>query len=100
IVRPAPDHGLWVSTAPAAEGPWSTPHLLLAGQGLIDPCPLWDTDGRTYLVHGWAASRSGVKNLLTVLEVSADLTTVLSPGRTVVDGADLPGYRTLEGPKR
>src|SRR5699024_10680173 len=39
IVWPDPDHGLWVSTAPAAEGPWSTPHLLLAGQGLIDPCP-------------------------------------------------------------
>ena len=99
IVWPDPDHGLWVSTAPAAEGPWSTPHLLLAGQGLIDPCPLWDTDGRAYLVHGWAASRSGVKNLLTVREVSPDLTTVLSPGQTVIDGADLPGYRTLEGPK-
>ncbi|WP_022917133.1 glycoside hydrolase family 43 protein [Ruania albidiflava] len=99
IVWPDPDHGLWVSTAPAAEGPWAEPHLLLAGQGLIDPCPLWDSDGRTYLVHGWAASRSGVKNRLTVLEVSPDLTRVLSPGRTVVDGADLPGYSTLEGPK-
>lgn len=99
VVWPDPDHGLWVSTAPAAEGPWAPPHLLLPGQGLIDPCPLWDTDGRTYLVHGWAGSRSAVKNRLTVLEVSADLTTVLAPGRTVIDGADLPGYRTLEGPK-
>ncbi len=99
IVWPDPDHGLWVSTAPAAEGPWAEPYLLLAGQGLIDPCPLWDADGRAYLVHGWAASRSGVKNRLTVLEVSPDLRTVLAPGRTVIDGADLPGYGTLEGPK-
>lgn len=99
IVWPDPDHGLYVSTATDPAGPWTPAHLLLAGQGLIDPCPLWDSDGRAYLVHGWAGSRSGVKNLLTMREVSPDLTSVLAPGRTVIDGAALPGYRTLEGPK-
>ncbi|HIZ36031.1 MAG TPA: glycoside hydrolase 43 family protein [Candidatus Ruania gallistercoris] len=99
IVWPDPDHGLYVSTATDPAGPWTPPHLLLAGQGLIDPCPLWDTDGRTYLVHGWAGSRSGMKNLLTAYEVSPDLRSVIAPGRTIIDGAALPGYRTLEGPK-
>lgn len=99
LVWPDPDHGLYVSTATDPAGPWSQAHLLLAGQGLIDPCPLWDSDGRAYLVHSWAASRSGVKNRLTVCEVSPDLRSVLAPGRTVIDGAELPGYSTLEGPK-
>ncbi|HEX7350441.1 glycoside hydrolase 43 family protein [Brachybacterium sp.] len=99
IVYPDADHGIFVLTAPHPTGPWSAPHLLLAGHGLIDPCPLWDEDGRAYLVHGWAKSRARVKNLLSVLEVTPDLTAALSPTRTVIDGADIPGMLTLEGPK-
>lgn len=99
IVYPDPDHGIFVLTAPHPSGPWSAPHLLLAGHGLIDPCPLWDEDGRAYLVHGWARSRARVKNLLSVLEVTPDLTAALSPTRTVIDGAAIPGMVTLEGPK-
>jgi beta-xylosidase len=99
IVYPDPDYGIQVLTAPDPRGEWSSPHLLLAGRGLIDPCPLWDDDGRTYLVHAWAMSRSGVKNRLTVVEVSEDLSTVLGAPQTVVDGGELSGYRTLEGPK-
>ncbi|MBD5785408.1 family 43 glycosylhydrolase [Cellulosimicrobium terreum] len=99
VVFPDPDHGIYVTRTRDPFGEWSTPHLLLAGRGLIDPCPLWDDDGRTYLVHGWAASRAGQKNLLTLVEVDAGLTRVVGRRETVVDGDLLPGYRTLEGPK-
>jgi len=99
IVYPDPDRGIHVLTAQDPRGEWSRPHLLMAGSGLIDPCPLWDDDGRTYLVHAWAKSRCGRANRLTVVEVSDDLRTVLGDRRTVVDGDDLPGYRALEGPK-
>ena len=99
LTYPDPDHGIFVLTATDARGPWSTPHLLLPGRGLIDPCPLWDDDGRTYLVHGWARSRSGVKNRLTLVEVDADLRAVAGPSSTVVDGDAVPGCSTLEGPK-
>lgn len=99
IVYPDPDHGIFVLDAPHPAGPWSEPHLLLAGRGLIDPCPLWDEDGRAYLVHGWARSRAGIKNRLSLLEVSPDLRRALSPSSVIIDGADLPGMLTLEGPK-
>jgi beta-xylosidase len=99
IVYPDPDHGIFVLTAPDARGPWTAPWLLLAGKGLIDPCPLWDDDGRTYLVHGWARSRSGVHNRLTVVEVDPGLRHVLDAPRQVVDGDAIPDCRTLEGPK-
>src|SRR5690625_4487429 len=100
IVYPDPDHGIFVLTAPHPAGPWSAPHLLLAGHGLIDPCPLWDEDGRAHLVHGWAKSRARVKNQLSVLEVTSDLTAALSPTRTVIDGDAIPGMVTLEGDRK
>ena len=99
IVYPDPDHGIHVLEAPHPSGPWSAPRLLLSGRGLIDPCPLWDEDGRTYLVHGWARSRARVKNRLSLLEVTPDLTAPLSTSQVIIDGADLPGMLTLEGPK-
>src|SRR5690625_6681156 len=52
-----------------------------------------------HLVHGWAKSRARVKNQLSVLEVTSDLTAALSPTRTVIDGDAIPGMVTLEGPK-
>jgi len=99
LTYPDPDHGIYVLTASDPTGPWSEPRLLMAGTGLIDPCPLWDDDGRAYLVFGWAHSRSGVTNRLSVVEVTEDLGEVVSMVRTVVDGDEIPGCRTLEGPK-
>ena len=99
IFYPDPDHGIFVLSAEKAEGPWTAPHLLYPGRGLIDPCPLWDDDGQAYLVHGWAKSRIGVKNRLTVHRMSPDATKLLDHGTHVINGADLPGYTTLEGPK-
>lgn len=98
IVYPDPDRGIFVTSAADPRGPWSSPRLLLGGLGLIDPCPLWASDGRTWLVHGWARSRAGKKNRLTMIEVDAGLAKPLGPGVVVVDGDDL-GWETLEGPK-
>jgi beta-xylosidase len=113
IFYPDPDFGVYVTTAVDPAGKWSDPILLKAGKGLIDPCPLWDDDGRLYLVHGWARSRAGIANMLTVQELSADGTRVLESeinlqttdgkandiGTIVIDGNKLAGWRTLEGPK-
>lgn len=94
-----PDAGLFQVNAPDPRGPWTRPHLLKAGKGLIDPCPLWDEDGTAYLVHAWARSRSGVKNRLTGHRMSPDGRELLDEGRVVVDGDRIPGWFTLEGPK-
>jgi beta-xylosidase len=99
IVYPDPDRGIFVITATDPVGPWSQPHLLKGGRGLIDPCPLWDEDGSAYLVHAWAKSRAGFNNKLTCHRMSPDGTALLDGGRHVIDGDALAGYRTLEGPK-
>jgi beta-xylosidase len=97
IYYPDPDFGIYVIKAKNAAGPWSVPVLVNAGKGLIDPCPLWDDDGKAYLVHGWAASRAEINSLLTIRKLSADGMKVLDNGVHVVDGHEK--YPTLEGPK-
>lgn len=100
IFHPDPDHGVYVSTATDFAGPWSTPHLLLPGKGIIDPAPLWDDDGRAWLIHAWARSRAGFNNVLTLRRMAPDGRSLLDgAGRVIIDGNRLPGYRTLEGPK-
>lgn len=100
IFYPDPDQGVYVTTATRFEGPWSTPHMLLPGKGIIDPAPLWDDDGKAWLIHAWAKSRAGFNNVLTLRRMAPDGRSLLDEeGMVVIDGNGLPGYRTLEGPK-
>lgn len=100
IFYPDPDQGVYVTTAASFEGPWSAPQLLLAGKGIIDPAPLWDEDGKAYLLHAWARSRAGFNNVLTLRRMDPGGRRLLDQeGKVVIDGDKLPGYRTLEGPK-
>lgn len=99
IVWGDPDEGIFVTEAPALSGPWSTPRLLRAGRGLIDPCPHWDSAGRAWIVHGYARSRVGFANRLDVFEVDAELTRPLGPSRPLIDGDAIPDCTVLEGPK-
>ncbi|NKQ27939.1 glycoside hydrolase family 43 protein [Streptomyces galbus] len=95
-----PDHGVFQVNAPDARGPWTRPHLVKAGRGLIDPCPLWDEEtGEAYLVHAWARSRSGVKNRLTGRRMPPAGPSLLDGGPVIVDAARIPGWFPLEGPK-
>ncbi|MCR5051055.1 MAG: glycoside hydrolase 43 family protein [Paludibacteraceae bacterium] len=76
---------------------WEPAVLVKRGKGLIDPCPLWDKDGRVYLVHAYAGSRAGIKSLLAVCELSSDALSVLCEDRIVFDGH--VGNPTCKGPK-
>lgn len=99
IVWGDPDLGVFVVDAPALDGPWSEPRLILPGRGLIDACPFWDLDGRAFVVHGYARSRAGFANRIDVFEADADLTRATSRSRVVIDGDDIDGCHVLEGPK-
>ena len=70
-----PDRGIYMVKAKDPAGAWSEPVLVKKAAGNIDPCPLWDDDGKAYLVHAFAHSRAGVKSLLQVDQLSPDGTT-------------------------
>ena len=99
ITYPDPDFGIYLTTASDPAGAWTAPQLILPGRGLIDPCPFWDDDGSLYLIHGWARSRAGIANLLTLRRLSPDGARALDEGRTIIDGNQIPDWNTLEGPK-
>ncbi|MEO7494017.1 MAG: glycoside hydrolase 43 family protein [Massilia sp.] len=46
----SPEDGIFVTTANAAEGPWSPLHCVWATRGYDDVCPFWDDDGQAYMV--------------------------------------------------
>jgi beta-xylosidase len=97
IYYPDPDFGIYVVTAKKITGPWSKPLLIEEGKGLIDPCPLWDDNGKAYLVHAYAGSRAGIKSILVVKQMNAKGTEMLDEGVLVYDGHD--SDPTIEGPK-
>ncbi|MGA9591400.1 MAG: glycoside hydrolase 43 family protein, partial [Salegentibacter sp.] len=92
-----PDFGIYMVKTKDPYGEWEAPVLVMEGKGAIDPCPLWDDDGKAYLVHAWAGSRAGVKSLLTVNKMNAEGTKVLDRGTHVFDGHD--DNPTVEGSK-
>jgi len=97
IFYPDPDYGIYLVKAKNAAGPWSTPLLIREAKGWIDPCPLWDDDGKAYLVSAMAGSRSGIKSILIVSRMDPAGTKLLDDGVMVYDGhAQDP---TVEGPK-
>lgn len=97
IFYPDPDFGIYMTKAKNPAETWSEPLLVKAGKGLIDPCPLWDDDGKAYLVSAFAGSRAGFKSVLVVSKMSADGTKLLDEGVLVFDGHD--AHPTVEGPK-
>ena len=65
---------------------------------MIDTSPLWDEDGRVYLVNGWANSRNRFASVITVRELNAEGTKAISEPVIVYDGNGTEN-RTCEGPK-
>jgi len=92
-----PDRGVMMVKAKNPAGPWEEPVCVIPGKGMIDTCPLWDDDGRCYLVNGWANSRAGFNSVLTVRELSADGTRQIGQPVIVFDGGNRD--YTTEGPK-
>ena len=93
-----PDFGVYMVKTQNPAGKWEKPVCVIKGQGYIDTTPLWDEDGKCYLVNGWANSRSKYASVLTVREMSADGTKAIGQPVIVFDGNGTEN-RTCEGPK-
>ena len=100
-----PDFGVYMVKTQNPEGEWSDPYRVIEGKGYIDTTPLWEEDdedpsseGRCYLVNGWANSRAKFASVLTVREMSADGTKPIGQPVIVFDGNGNENH-TCEGPK-
>ena len=95
-----PDYGCYMVKTRGGDpaGEWEQPVCVIPGEGIIDTTPLWDEDGRCYLVNGWANSRSKFASVLTVRELNAEGTKPIGQPVIVFDGNGTEN-RTCEGPK-
>ena len=93
-----PDYGVFMVKAKDPAGEWSKPLCVIPGKGLIDTTPLWDDDGRCYLVNAYANSRSRFASVIAIRELSADGTKPIGNPVIIYDGIGTES-RTCEGPK-
>ena len=93
-----PDFGVYMVKTQNPAGKWTEPLCVIRGKGYIDTTPLWDDDGRCFLVNGWANSRAKYASVLTVRELCADGTKAIGQPVIVFDGNGTEN-RTCEGPK-
>lgn len=97
IYYPDPDYGIYMIKSKNPRESWSEPILVKAGKGLIDPTPLWDNDGKTYLAFAFAGSRAGIKSILAICSMNTEGTKANNDDVLIIDGhQDEP---TIEGPK-
>jgi len=92
-----PDRGIFMVKTDDPRGSWDDPVWVVKAKGFIDPCPLWDDDGKAYLSHGCAGSRAGHKSVLFVAPMSSDGTRLTGQSRIVYDGHKT--QPTIEGTK-
>lgn len=83
-----PDFGIFMVKTRDIYGEWDKPVLVKAGKGMIDPCPLWDDDGKVYLAHAWAGSRAKFNSVITVCEMNCEGTVIVTDPVMVFDGND------------
>ncbi len=92
-----PDRGIYMVKTQNPRDDWTAPVLVKKASGNIDPCLLWDDDGKVYMVHAFANSRAGVSDVLQVQELTPDGTEVTRNRKIVFNG--YPKHITVEGPK-
>ncbi len=94
---PMPDDGIYMSHTKDIYSKWSPLKLVIKRRGLEDPCPIW-TNGKCYVVVGFAKSRMGFNSCLGLYEMSLDLEECLSDDfKIIYDGHD--NNPSIEGPK-
>lgn len=97
IYYPDPDFGIFRIKAKTAYGPWSEPVLVKSGKGLIDPTPLFDEDGKAYLIYAFAGSRAGIKSVLVACTMNEEGSIANNDEVLLIDGHQ--DESTIEGPK-
>lgn len=96
VFIPLPDEGIFVARSKDPRGEFQL-NCIQQAKGWIDPCPLWDDDGKAYMIFAYARSRAGIKHRLMVAEIDSECTRLLSEPVLVFDGEQLGP--TTEGPK-
>lgn len=92
-----PDEGIFFTSAEDPFGKWSELQCVWSGREFEDPCPLWDDDGKVWLVHAYVKSRIGFNSKLGLLKLDPKTFKTISEDKIIFDGTKT--QPTIEGPK-
>ena len=92
-----PDEGIFVTQSKDFTGPWTPLRCIRPACGFIDPCPLWDDDGKAYIVHAYAKSRIGFNSRIGIFEINSDTLECIGEDICIFNGEKT--QHTIEGPK-
>lgn len=98
IYYPDPDFGVFLVTAKDPAGPWSKPVLVDDAKGMIDPAPFWDDDGQGWMVNGWARSRAGFANVISLRRLNAAGDKAVGERIRIIEPDAMPPVQTSRGP--
>ena len=96
VFIPLVDEGIMVARSKDIYGEFEL-NMLTHTAGWIDPCPLWDDDGRAYMFFAYARSRCGLKHKLMMIEIDSECRKTIGKERLIFDGTQTA--HTCEGPK-
>ncbi len=65
-----PDIGIFMVSTTDPTSRWSDPVTIIPGKGFIDPCPLWDDDGKLYVAYALAASRANTNSVIFIQQLN------------------------------
>ena len=80
-----PDFGVYMVKTQDPAGQWEKPVCVIRGKGYIDTTPLWDDDGRCYMMNGWAMRSKSPYG-------PYEHKIVLAQGKTNINGPHQGGY--------
>jgi beta-xylosidase len=92
-----PDVGIYMIKTTNPKLGWELPTLVMKGKGLVDPCPIWNEDGQAYLLHEYAGTRIGIKNIIALISLKSDGKETIGDDVIIFDGHE--NYAPLEGAK-
>lgn len=93
---PLVDEGILIARSESPQGEFRL-NMLCESVGWIDPCPIWDEDGKAYMVFAYAESRCGIKHKLAMVEIAPDCSRLMGEPQVIFDGE--LAAPTTEGPK-
>lgn len=96
IFIPLVDEGIMVARSSDIRGEFEL-NMLTHTSGWIDPCPVWDDDGRAYMYFAFAKSRCGIKHRLALIEIDSECRNTIGDYEVIFDGTLTAP--TCEGPK-
>ncbi len=92
-----PKKGIFMTKTTDIEKGWEKPVLVMEGDNLSSPCPVWDANGNIYLIHGYEqCALRGFNNLIAACKLDKDYKAIKSTETIIFDTNEFGNSRGVK----